>query len=79
LLPATFEGGRDEDGDGGDRQVRGREAGWLSVILPAASLVVTAVGCDRAVAPNANHTGPAIVAMLPVADALDVGRYVTDD
>ena len=61
-----------------DRHVRGREAGWLSVILRAASIVVTAIGCDRAVAPNANHAGPAIVAMLPVADALDVG-YVTDD
>jgi len=62
-----------------DRHVRGREAGWLSVILRAASIDVTAIGCDRAVAPNANHAGPAIVAMLPVADALDVGRYVTDD
>ena len=50
-----------------DRQVRGREAGWLSVILRAASIVVAAIGCDRAVAPNANHAGPAIVAMLPVA------------
>lgn len=64
---------------GADRQVRGREAGWLSVILRAASIVLTAIGCDRAVAPNANHAGPAIVAMLPVADALDVGRYLTDD
>ena len=64
---------------GAARQVRGREASWLSAILRAASLVVTAIGCDRAVAPNANRAGPTVVAMLPVADALDVGRYVTDD
>ncbi len=64
---------------GAARQVRGREASWLSAVLRAASLVVTAIGCDRAVAPNANPAGPAVVAMLPVADALDVGRYVTDD